>query len=203
MEIQLANQLITFKNVELNFSCYDRENLFELTKNTLRETYENKRYSSLKRRHGKLYEEHLDFPLGVFLLHLKTNNNEHYKQFLNKHGDKKFCKFQISEFLPEKGIYCYGVKGKILYVGKTIKSFKERINDNYGSVSPYTCTKNGQSTNCHINSLLNDLKNEVKLGVYCMSEKTDMEIERLENEILTSDSYEWNVQLQRKKRSSH
>jgi len=132
-------------------------------------------------------------PLGVFLKTLKESNDNNYLYFLNKYGDSKFCEFKIETNLNDKGIYCFIENNKIKYVGRCTDNFKKRINQGYGKIHPKNCFIDGQATNCHLNSLINSSDN-VKFGIYVMSDKTTDEIKELEKLILNYNKFDWNIQ---------
>lgn len=61
-----------------------------------------------------------------------------------------FCRIEISETLTdEPGVYIVRVAGDVVYVGKA-KNLRQRWNG-YRSISPASCRRNGQATNCRIN----------------------------------------------------
>jgi hypothetical protein len=142
------------------------------------------------------YENLLDFKLSDFINHLKTNNNLDYLFFLNKYGDNKFCRYRVSDFLTDNGIYCYTLNNVIMYLGRCIKTFNERINVDYGKITPYNCLIDGQATDCHINSLVNEFSfnGELKIGIYKMTGSSSDEIKQKEKLILNHFPPPWNIQ---------
>lgn len=142
------------------------------------------------------YYDFLNYSLYDFLSHLKNSKNNDLSLFLNKYGGKKFCRYRINEFLKDNGIYCYVLNDKIMYLGRCLKTFNERLNLDYGKITPYNCLINGQATNCHINSLVNKFSNigDLKIGVYKMTGKSKTEITLLEKEIFQAMSFPWNIQ---------
>lgn len=160
---------------------------------TLKETFLHHRYSHLELLLSNEYENHLDDKLGDFLKSLKQVNDKNYLRFLNKYGDNNFCEFRIQDNLNDKGIYCYIKDDKIKYIGRCTNNFKKRINQGYGKIHPKNCFIDGQATNCHLNSLINSADN-IKFGVYVMTNKSTEEIKELEKLILTCNRYEWNIQ---------
>ena len=134
----------------------------------------------------------LDLNLGEFLFRLKSEGNSDYKLYLNKYGDRRYCIYKIDQFLNDKGIYCYVVDNKIMYLGRSRKTFKERFNE-YGKITAYNCLIDGQATNCHINSIINSIDN-VFVGIYKMTNKSDEEIKEMEKRILKHKTFEWNIQ---------
>lgn len=137
----------------------------------------------------------LDKPLGEFLLQLKTENNPFYKEFLNPHGDKRYCVFSIDDprFIEAKGLYCYRVDETIKYIGRCLDSFRKRINQGYGRIHPKNCYLDGQSTNCHLNSMI--AHNMDRVSLYICKLADDKEIEYLEKLLIKKEQPEWNVVL--------
>jgi hypothetical protein len=198
MEIQLAHIAIQFEVIPVIIIQRDLENIFLDNKKTLR-YYLEKAKKDKKNRLNKIASEHLskysnllELKLGEFLMKLKLENNLDYKVYLNKYGDKKFCIYKIEQYLNEKGIYCYIIDGKIKYLGRSKKTFKERFNE-YGKITAYNCLIDGQATNCQINSIINTLEN-VYIGIYKMTDKTDGDIKEMEKRILKHMKFEWNIQ---------
>jgi len=117
---------------------------------------------------------------------------------LHRYGQGPFCKFKIKNHLKEKGLYCYVVNGDIKYIGKVTgnnSTFGTRFNDGYGNISPRNCYKDGQSTNCHINSIVNkELLNgsDIFVGFYVM--ENDIDISNLEKKLIEKKHPEWNIQ---------
>ena len=178
---------MTFVRKNISSIFYNKNN------KTLSQTFDHHKYSRLKLLLADKYNTHSDKILGEFLKFIKEQNDTNYLCFLNKYGDNKFCEFKINDNLTDKGIYCYIVKDKIKYVGRCTDNFKKRINQGYGKIHPKNCFIDGQATNCHLNSLINSTDN-VKFGVYTMTDKTTDEIKELEKIILTCNRYEWNIQ---------
>jgi hypothetical protein len=194
MEIKINDRNIKFKIVPLIFEKNNYENVFfDKNNKTLKQTFEHEKYSRLKTLLSDKYRAHLNLKLGDFLKLLKQRNDNNYLCFLNKYGDKKFCKFKMNDHLTDKGIYLFAINNEIKYVGRCTDNFKKRINQGYGKIHPKNCFIDGQATNCHLNSLINSAIN-VEFGVYIMTEKTKDEIKELEKLILTFNRYEWNIQ---------
>ena len=58
-------------------------------------------------------------------------------------------------------------------------------------------SKESLATNCHLNSIINSAINSednVKFGIYIMTDKSTDEIKELEKRILTCNRFEWNIQ---------
>ena len=193
MEIRINDKTINFKIIPLTFVCKDILFVYYTKNNkTLSQTFDHHKYSRLKLSFADKYNEHLDKGLGDFLKSIRESDDQNYLSFLNKYGDNKFCEFKITDNLNDKGIYCYIVDDKIKYVGRCTDNFKKRINQGYGKIHPKNCFIDGQATHCHLNSLIN-LTDNVKFGIYIMTDKTTDQIKELEKLILKSDTYEWNI----------
>jgi len=185
-----------FKNVELHFSEKVFTDVFiEKNNKTLGETIKVKRYKHLEQEVKKNYSEFLNMELGLFLENLKRNKNDYYKKFLNTYGDSKYSIFFInnSDISMQKGIYIFCIGNDIKYIGRSKDPFKKRINNGYGHISPKNCYLDGQSTNCHINSLITKNKNNIKLFVLELD--NEKKIESLEKDFIKKYSPEWNITL--------
>ena len=194
--ISLDFRKYNFGNVPLLFQEYNIENIFSHKNNkTLIETIQHYRYQKLKSKVMELYSDFIDQDLGVFLLKLKSNGDSFYLEFLNQHGDKKFCVFSINdkEYLDKKGLYAYLIQNEIKYIGRCRDSFKKRINQGYGKINPKNCFIDGQVTNCYLNSLINANRNDVRLYM-CVLED-DKEIENIERELIKTYKPDWNIAL--------
>jgi hypothetical protein len=187
---------MVFRKVPLFFNEGFDQNIFaQKNDKTVRETLSSPKYSKLSQKIIRNYSTSLDKPLGEFLLQLKNENNIFYKEFLNQHGDKKYCVFSINDqrFLNEKGLYTYLIDGQIKYIGRCLDSFRKRINQGYGKIHPKNCYIDGQSTNCHLNSLISNNRDRITLFFCVLTD--DREIEYLENILIKKHQPEWNVTL--------
>lgn len=198
----MADRLIEFNEIPLTIVDRNIDSVFFNKNNkTLGETLIHKKYSKFRPYFIQVHEKSLPLKIGDFLKMLKESNDSNYEFFLNKNGDTTYCKFHITDNLKDKGLYCFSVDDDIKYVGRCTDTFKKRINYGYGTIHPKNCFIDGQSTNCHINSLINtniNASSEIKLGVYTMNNRTTQEIELLELQILATRSFEWNVQTKSK-----
>ncbi len=206
MTINLNGLEYNFQEFELRVINRNQENIF--SKNSKRSLgyVLNKALIDPKTRlkkiasiHTEKYAMFLNYTLGEFLLYLKENNNPDYLEYLNGYGDKLYCEFKLDPTLSKsKGLYCYIIEEKIQYVGRSKKTFGERIKE-YGKITPYNCLIDGQNTNCKINSLINENTN-VKIGLFEMNNSSDEEIEKLERDLIkylnNDEGLElWNTQL--------
>lgn len=206
MIVTVNSSQYNFKEIELSISNRNQENIFRKnTKRTLSYVLHKalnqptNRLNKIASAHIERYSRYLDFTLGEFLYTLKENNNLDYLSYLNGYGDKRFCDFKlVSTMSNSKGLYCYIVDQKIQYIGRSKKTFGERIKE-YGKITPYNCLIDGQNTNCKINSIIND-NSYVKIGLFEMNNSSDSEIEKLEKDLIKYLNKEegldlWNKQL--------
>ena len=95
--------------------------------------------------------ENLNMELGKFILKVKTDGVMGYKGLVNPNGDNdRYINYKIHNLTPEKGIYIWLVDGKPVYVGIAggSKGLENRINREYGSITEYKCTSDGQPQTC-------------------------------------------------------
>lgn len=206
MTINLKGLEYNFQEFELRVINRNQENIF--SKNSKRSLgyVLNKALIDPKTRlkkiasiHTEKYAMFLNYTLGEFLLYLKENNNPDYLEYLNGYGDKLYCEFKLDTTLSKsKGLYCYIIDEKIQYIGRSKKTFGERIKE-YGKITPYNCLIDGQNTNCKINSKINEIS-KVNIGLLEMNDSTDREIEELEKKIIRHLNFDlgldlWNSQI--------
>lgn len=194
IDIIVDSKAIKFSLISINIEERNIASVFFKKNNkSLKETLENEKYYAIKNRLEKKYKIYGNERIGNFLKRLKESNNTDYLHFLNRYGDNKFCHFTISQFLLDKGIYCFKEGDMVKYVGRCTDSFKKRINQGYGKISPKNCFIDGQATNCHVNSLINQ-SNGVQVGICVMNDNSNEEIKKLEKSILANIQLEWNIQ---------
>lgn len=184
------------KEVKLIFSDTNLSNIFSYKNNkTLKETLTHKRYKKFNSIVLEKYPTFLEKNLGEFLIYLKEKNDSFYKNFLNPNGDKKYCKFRIEDrsSILKKGIYYYTFNEEVVYIGRCLDNYKKRINQGYGGISPKNCYIDGQSTNCHLNSLIN--LNHQKIKFYILPMEENKEIIELEKELISKLKPIWNIAL--------
>lgn len=187
-----------FVNAEIAFKLFDLDNTFSSKNNkSLGETLLHKRYQSVVKQLVSPPSSDLQVPLGDYLMRLKLGGDSRYRYFLNKYGDQTFCKFKLNSHLSCKGLYAWVIEGQVQYIGRCLDSFKKRVNQGYGSISAKNCFIDGQSTNCHLNALINSHRN-VELWVYDMSDKCAKEISDLELSLLNTFDFNWNIQNNKK-----
>jgi len=196
MRISVQGHQLDFFQIPIKFHEHGIVNLFRQKNNkTLAETLSSKRYASLSKEVLQRFPNSLSEKLGAFLYRLKTGGDIFYLRFLNEYGDNVFCDFSItsSSLSKSKGIYCFAVGEKVKYFGRSHDPFEKRLNQGYGHISPKNCYRDGQSTNCHVNSLVAKAFNEVAFYVYPLDD--DFEIDRLETLLIDLHKPEWNVKF--------
>jgi hypothetical protein len=196
MEISYRNKTLNINEFHgVNIIERNIDNIFYCKLNrTLLEMLNKKEYSQLYSEFSEDLKMFGNWSIGRYLKHLKENSNQKYLKFLNKNGDKSYCIFNVpSATVNHKGLYFYRIGDEIKYVGRCLTNFNDRININYGKITPANCYKTGQSTNCHLNSKVNQIDN-LSIGFHFMENKDEIKI--LEKLILESnpDKFEWNVQ---------
>jgi hypothetical protein len=200
MELQASDTILQFVPVKLHFSQNIASDLFATKNNkTLAETLQHHRYASLLPTIQKQYPAALTQNLGDFLKGLKANGDSLYRKFLNKYGDEIYCKFTIQDplYLNRKGLYCFAVNEEVKYIGKTVDTFKKRINLGYGTVHAKNCYLDGQATNCHLNSLI--ALNQPRIEFYLCPLQNNIDIGKYEDLLIKKYDPEWNIMLKAKK----
>jgi hypothetical protein len=194
MIITAQTHQIEFIQIHLILNKHNITNLFaEKNNKTLAETLLSRRYSSLYDEVTKQYSDSLDEPLGKFVYKLKQKDDKFYLRFLNSHGDKVFCDFSIpsNHLSKKKGLYCFVISNSIKYLGRSHDPFEKRLNQGYGRISPKNCYIDGQSTNCHINSLIAEYFDSISFYICPMAD--DLEIDEMEKNFLRLYKPEWNL----------
>ncbi len=177
----------------LRFIEGSRTNVFAQKNNkTVAETLTHHRYQRLTTETEARYPTSLNKKLGIFLSILKASGDPFYLRFLNRYGDGTYCTFTLVERVMKKGLYVYVVGEQIKYVGKTIRTFKRRI-DEYGTIRPKNCYLDGQSTNCHLNTLVSQHQDNIKLYLCPMT--IDADIAGAESNMIRAQDPEWNIAL--------
>jgi hypothetical protein len=108
MRLNFNEEAYIFLNAAIKFYQYDIENIYANKNNrTLRETIKHDKYHKFSMIINNSFKEYMNVGLGSFLLELKNNGQIFYQEFLNKHGDKKYCKFSVenNSYLNGKGLY--------------------------------------------------------------------------------------------------
>lgn len=194
--LNCLGKTLLFTKTPLTFSLVESAAPVWAQKNnkSVRQTLEHPKYAKLSASCAR-YSPDFDKPLGVFLLELKERGDEFYKRFLNPNGDAEFTAFRLADaaVARKRGLYLYLVNDEIVYIGRCLDSFGQRINQGYGKIHPKNCFIDGQSTNCRLNALVSQSQGEVFLFV-CDLESAD-EISKLEIELIRVHLPRWNMQL--------
>ena len=164
---------------------------------TLRDTVEHRRYGGLARMVREQYATSLDLPLGTFLATLKAQGNPFYRRFLNPYGDGLFCHFRMANKVHKKlkGLYLYNCGPELAYIGRSFDPFSKRVDQGYGKIHPKNCFIDGQSTNCHLNGLIQSNRSIVSFAVCPLIE--DSLIEIAERDLIQTLRPPWNIALAR------
>ena len=189
-------RLLEFQRASLTFLEHGITDVFARKNNkTLEETLTQKKYVKLADALPHDFPDSMREPLGTFLLNLKRSGNLTYKRFLNPHGDGVYCKFRMERrpVSSKKGLYCYCVDDKLVYVGRSFDPFGKRINQGYGTIHPKNRFLDGQRPNCRLNALIAGKASAVSLFVCPLSD--DAEIDRLERQLIQALQPDWNIAL--------
>lgn len=122
-------------------------------------------------------KEILNMPLGVFAKYLKENHPNIVLKVGKKTfpvnqllvnpsgGEDYYVSFRVENMTPEKGLYIWVIDGKPEYVGiaSSDLGLANRINQEYGNVTPYKCSRDGQSQTCRSNISIRDKYQEGKV----------------------------------------
>ncbi len=196
MELLLGDRDAGFQPVQLDFLDYDIIDVFRrYQQHTVAELIEKPKYQGLADRVHAEYTPYLSWSVGEFLYALKRMEDSFYQSWLNPHGDAVYCTFKLAdgEWLALRGLYAYAVDGHLTYIGRCRDSFGQRVNAGYGTIAPKNCYRDGQSTNCHLNALVNQHHQSVRFYVYPM--ENEDEIVAAESELIARFQPPWNVQL--------
>ncbi len=194
MKIVIQGHQLEFIQIPIEFHQHGIVNLFAQKNNkSLSETLLSKRYASLSKEIQRRYPNSLNDKLGEFLYRLKLSGDKFYLRFLNEHGDNVFCDFSTGRttLSNARGVYCFRVGETIKYFGRSHDPFEKRLNQGYGHISPKNCYRDGQSTNCHINSMI--AQNHADVFYYVFPLDNDPMIDKLEKLLINSYKPEWNM----------
>ena len=197
MQFSIGDRILKFVPVPLRFETSLKADVFAQKNNkTVGETLSHPKYRALERTLFASYSACSERKLGEFLLELKMAGDGFYKRFLNAYGDTFYCRFLIedADVSRRMGLYCFVVDGRVKYIGRSTDSFKKRINQGYGTIHPKNCYRDGQATNCHLNSLIAKCQERVSFLVCPMD--TEIEIKLFEEAMIRRENNpEWNIQL--------
>lgn len=198
VNLSACGRLLAFEYSELTFLATGLTDVFAAKNNkTLRATLTHKRYAALTGEVQEKYAASLDVPLGTFLANLKSQGDRFYRCFLNPWGDCAFCQFRMSNPMHKsrKGLYLYRTGPDVVYIGRSYDPFGKRVDQGYGKIHPKNCFRDGQSTNCHLNSLIQLNQSAIAFHV-CLLDDNAL-IERAERELIQRLQPLWNTALAR------
>jgi hypothetical protein len=186
MTISTGNQEIVIGDQhQLRVTDRNQENIFSCKSNrTLSEMLRKEKYLNLSISFEEYLPEYGDMNIGAFLILLKERGDDKYKMFLNRNGDKRYCKFTLTDVdLSQKGLYVYVLNNEIKYLGRCLTNFKDRIISNYGRITATNCYKDGQDE--HSQSATDKIIEEVRLRL----SEVSIKIESVEDEYDEDDEY--------------
>lgn len=199
---------LEFEQVEVSFSGIYEHDVFAKRRtplaSVLSKPTNNKRYDTYAKARVILANEveiYAHEPIGDVLLRMKNSGDDRYTCVLNKYGDSTFSKFRIEQSFPSgfKGLYAYTLNDELKYIGRCRDDFLKRINNGYGKIDPYNCYRNGQATNCHINSLITDQIKNGTVNLYVHKFTDDHVIKREEirliNYLKSLNLEIWNLKI--------
>lgn len=96
-------------------------------------------------------------------------------------------------FLSKKGLYSFSARSDLKYVRRSLDPFYKRINQGYEKIHPKNCYIDGQATNCHLNYLITQNKDNINFAILALND--DEEIKVLEKELIYKYEPEWNLQF--------
>jgi len=196
MKLCALNRELEFVPIKLVLHKSGLTNVFAMKNNkTVVETLANKKYSRLLPEVCRQYPNALNEKLGEFLYRLKMNGDMFYLRFLNEYGDNTYCDFAVAEPSKPKGLYCFVIGDGVRYIGRSHDPFEKRFNQGYGHLSPKNCYRDGQATNCHLNSLI--AQHWAQIACYVCPLENDNEIDALERALIRRLQPEWNIVLNR------
>lgn len=196
IDIVMSGQCLRFNAVPLVFLGHGMCDVFAKKNNkSVRDTLAHRRYQSLAKSMLLQYPSALDKPLGHFLAELKAQGDGTYRRFLNRHGDKAYCRFRLahSSYAALKGLYLYACDGEIVYIGRSYDPFSKRVDQGYGKIHPKNCFIDGQSTNCHLNALI--AEQHERIAFYVCPLTDDRLIDAMERVLIQQRKPKWNIAL--------
>jgi hypothetical protein len=106
-----------------------------------------------------LTDENLSLQLGEFIVKLKKLNDPIYKLLVHSYGDEEnYVSFKVKNLTKERGLYIWVIDNVPTYIGiaASKNGLANRINNEYGSITSYKCTIDGQTQTCRSNAKLRD-----------------------------------------------
>ncbi len=171
-------RVLEFRQVTLTFAESLKTDVFAAKNNkTVAQTLLHRKYLHLSEFFTTDHRENRDRKLGECVLELKRTGKAEYLKFLNRYGDDVYCDFRVDDpgTAKLKGLYCFVVDGQVRYLGRCTDSYTKRINQGYGRIHPKNCFRDGQTTNCHLNALIAKCREQVRVFVFPMADRADIE----------------------------
>jgi hypothetical protein len=131
MKFSVSDRILEFRPVLLKFDANARTDAFAHKNNkSVAETLVLPKYSHLMELVVAGHSDRMESKLGTFLSELKAVGDPLYKRFLNSYGDDVYCNFSIPDSAESRlmGLYCFVVESRLKYIGKSVDSFRKRIN---------------------------------------------------------------------------
>jgi len=111
---------------------------------------------------------------------------------LHEWGEGPFCRFRIpGRFRDLGGVYLFVVGGKIVFSG-WCQNLVQRMNQNYGTISPRRCFDGSEPENCLINHRILEAAQAKKKIILYLLPAADPEVS---DEIVARLSPQWNLDL--------
>ena len=171
-----------------------KENVFSRYKKPLSSLSNKKEFRSSISNFIDLLDQFGEVSVGEFIMRLKLDNDKRYLNFLNPYGDRTYSDFFINDesVFKRKGLYSFSNNNEIKYIGRCRTNYRDRINNGYGRIAPRNCYIGGQSTNCRINHLFTQERDQIEFFVLPMEDIT--KIETLEKKLIKEFNPPWNIQ---------
>jgi hypothetical protein len=111
---------------------------------------------------------------------------------LHEWGEGPFCRFRIpGRFRDLGGVYLLVVGGKIVFSG-WCQNLVQRINQNYGTISPRKCYAGAEAENCYINNrILKAAQKKQKVILYLIPDVGP----DVSDDIVDRFSLQWNLDM--------
>lgn len=166
-----ANDIITIDQYvffKTPFALYEKDipsPFLQYSGPLVRRLLDKKYYKSLKRYIEMKYPQFLNEKIQTLMQFLISEEDPVYLKFLNKNGSDLFCRFGLTDknVFSQKGLYLYKYVENITYIGRCRDNYLKRFNINYGTIQPINCYKEGQSTNTHMNALMNKYGDNISI----------------------------------------
>ncbi|PKL60228.1 MAG: hypothetical protein CVV33_03750 [Methanomicrobiales archaeon HGW-Methanomicrobiales-4] len=112
---------------------------------------------------------------------------------LHEWGEGPFCRFRIpGRFRDLQGVYLLVVGGKIVFAGWS-QNLVQRMNQNYGTISPRKCFDGSEPENCLVNHrILIAAQAKLKVIIYLIPNASP----EVSDEIVDKLCPQWNLDLE-------